>query len=126
MIESLIPVSSADDVRAVAVELDRLVRADGAGEVGAGHRRLGGDPSSRASASATAAAKIPPRIAPRSRMWRTRVRVSTPVIAGTPQASSQSSQPPSASAASSPFLASRMITARAWTRSDSIAGAPTP
>ena len=68
---------------------------------------------SRASASGVSAENRPPRIAPRSRMWRTRVRVSTPVIAGTPQASSQSSQPASASAASSPFLASRMITARA-------------
>ena len=53
-------------------------------------------------------------------------RVSTPPIAGTPQLSSQSSQPPSASAASSPFFASRMITARACTRSDSIAAAATP
>ena len=81
---------------------------------------------SRASAAGVAASKIPPRIAPWSRMWRTRVRVSTPVIAGTPQPTSQSSQPPSASAASSPLRASRMITARAWTRSDSIAAAPTP
>ena len=81
---------------------------------------------SRASASPTSAVKIPPRIAPRSRIRRTRVRVSTPLIAGTPQASSQSSQPPSASAASSPFLASRMTTPRACTRSDSIAAAPTP
>ena len=69
---------------------------------------------------------MPPRIAPRSRMWRTSARVSIPLIAGTPQSSSQSSQPRSAVAASSPFLASRMITARAWTRSDSIAAALTP
>ncbi len=69
---------------------------------------------------------MPPRIAPRSRMWRTRARVSTPEIAGTPQSASQSSQPPSALAASSEFLASRMITPRAWTRSDSIACAETP
>ena len=59
-------------------------------------------------------------------MCRTSARVSTPLIAGTPQSRSQSSQPPSAPAASSPFLPSRMITARAWTRSDSIASAPTP
>ena len=91
-------------MRAVAVELDRLVRAS---RCGRGRR-----PPSRARRrsargprrSAISAAKIPPRIAPWSRMWRTRVRVSTPVIAGTPQSASQSSQPPSASAASSPFL----------------------
>ena len=53
-------------------------------------------------------------------------RVSTPVIAATPQSASQSSHPPSASAASSPFFASRMITPRAWARSDSIAAAATP
>ncbi len=89
---------------------------------------IGGSAStrSRASASESSAGKIPPRIAPRSRMWRTRARVSTPSIAGTPQSRSQSSQPPSASAASSAFLASRMITPRAWARSDSIAAAATP
>ena len=70
--------------------------------------------------------KIPPRIAPRSRMWRTSARVSTPVIAGTPQSSSQSSQPPSAVAQSSPLWASRMITARACAASDSIASAADP
>ena len=37
---------------------------------------------SRASASGVSAGKMPPRIAPRSRMWRTRARVSTPLIAG--------------------------------------------
>ena len=81
---------------------------------------------SRASASAISAGKIPPRIAPRSRMWRTSARVSTPPIPGTPQSASQSSQPPSALATSSPFLASRITTPRAWTRSDSIASAETP
>jgi hypothetical protein len=35
-------------------------------------------------------------------------------------------QPPSAVAASLPFFPSRMITPRAWTRSDSIASAETP
>ena len=40
---------------------------------------------SRASASGSSAGKMPPRIAPRSRMWRTSARVSTPLIAGTPQ-----------------------------------------
>ena len=59
-------------------------------------------------------------------MWRTSPRVSTPDIAGTPQSRSQSSQPPSASATLSSFFASRMITPRAWTRSDSIARAATP
>ena len=81
---------------------------------------------SSASPSSRAAAKMPPRIAPRSRMWRTSERVSRPVIAGTPQSRSQSSQPPSQLEASSEFFASRMIAARACTRSDSMAGALTP
>jgi len=81
---------------------------------------------SRACANGVAAAKIPPRMAPASRMWRTSARVSTPVIAGTPQSASQSSQAPSAPGASSWFIASRMTTARAWTRPDSIASALTP
>ena len=67
------------------------------------------------------ATKTPPRIAPWSRMWRTRARVSTPVIAGTPQSRSQSSQPPSARGGVLGVRASRMIAARAWIRSDSIA-----
>ncbi len=37
--------------------------------------------------------KIPPRIAPSERMWRTSARVSTPVIPGTSCAASQLSQP---------------------------------
>ena len=69
---------------------------------------------------------MPPRIAPLSRMWRTSALVSTPLIPGMPQSLSQSSQPPSALATSSRFLASRMTTPRAWTRSDSIASAETP
>jgi hypothetical protein len=81
---------------------------------------------SLASDSARSAGKIPPRMAPRSRMCRTSARVSIPSIAGTPQSRSQSSQPPSAVATSSPFLPSRMITPRAWTRSDSIASPETP
>ena len=59
-------------------------------------------------------------------MWRTSARVSTSEIAGTPQSASQSSQPRSAPGASSVFIAARMITARAHTRSDSIASALTP
>ena len=87
----------------------------------------GSAPMRRAASSwATLAAKMPPRIAPPSRMRRTSSRVSIPEIAVIPQSRSQSSQPPSAVAASSPFLASRMTTPRAWTRSDSIAAAPTP
>ena len=35
--------------------------------------------------SLTRSGKIPPRIAPASRMWRTSARVSTPLIAGTSQ-----------------------------------------
>ena len=82
--------------------------------------------SSRASGSLVAAGKIPPGIAPASRMWRTSARVSTPVMAGTPRSRSQSSQPPSAPGAWSALTASRMIAPRAWTRSDSIASALTP
>jgi hypothetical protein len=69
---------------------------------------------------------MPPRIAPASRMRRTSVRVSTPVMAVMPASRSQSSQPPSASAASSPLWASRITTARACARSDSIASPETP
>ncbi len=89
---------------------------------------IGGSASirSRASPSGIEAGKIPPRIAPRSRMWRTSARVSSPEIAGTPRSRSQSSQPPSASAASSEFFPSRMTTPRTCARSDSIAAAETP
>ena len=53
-------------------------------------------------------------------MCLTSVRVSTPVIACTPQSLSQSVQPRSAVGASSRLHASRMIAARAHGRSDSI------
>ncbi len=69
---------------------------------------------------------MPPRMAPASRMWRTSVRVSTPVIAGIPQSSSQSSQPRSAPGASSRLTAARMMAARAWTASDSMASPEVP
>ena len=82
--------------------------------------------SSRASSSAIDPGNTPPSMAPASRMWRTSARVSTPVMPGTPQSSSQSSQPRSALGASSLLTASRMIAARAWTRSDSIAACETP
>ena len=82
--------------------------------------------SSRASRSEVVPANTPPRMAPRSRMWRTSARVSTPVIATMPQSCSQSSQPRSAPGASSRLIAARMIAARAWMRSDSIASALTP
>ena len=59
-------------------------------------------------------------------MCSTSERVSTPLIAGTPQSVSQSSQPRSALGASSRLHASRMIAARAHARSDSIACALTP
>ena len=81
---------------------------------------------SRASASLMAAGKTPPRIAPAVRMWRTSARVSTPVMAGTPQSLSQSSQPRSAPGASSRLTAARMMAARAHGRSDSIASCETP
>ena len=82
--------------------------------------------SSRAWDSLSAAGNSPPRIAPSSRMWRTSARVSRSVIAGIPQSVSQESQPRSAPGASSRSTAARMIAARAWTRSDSIASALTP
>jgi len=56
---------------------------------------------SRASFSDTSAAKIPPRIAPAERMWRTSARVSTPSMPGMPFSRSQLSQPWSALGASS-------------------------
>ena len=59
-------------------------------------------------------------------MCCTSARVSTPVIAHTPQSVSQSSHPRSALGASSRLHASRMIAARAHTRSDSIASALAP
>ena len=49
--------------------------------------------SSRACCSVTVAGNTPPRIAPRSRMWRTSARVSTSVIAGIAWLASQLSQP---------------------------------
>ncbi len=89
---------------------------------------IGGSASirSRACASGSSASKTPPRIAPCERMWRTSARVSTPVSAGTPQSDSQVSQPPSACAESSRSMPSRMITARAWMRSDSMFACETP
>ena len=50
---------------------------------------------------APSAEKIPPRIAPAERMWRTSARVSTPAMPGMPCARSQLSQPCSAPGASS-------------------------
>ena len=124
-IESLIPVSSATTcgpspsistgASGVTVRAKSAPSIEGSAAI-----------SSRASSCEVSAPKTPPRIAPASRMWRTRARVSTPVIAGTPQSRSQSSQPRSAVAASSELRASRMIAARAWMRSDSIACAATP
>ncbi len=82
--------------------------------------------SSRASRSDISPANRPPRIEPAWRMCWTSERVSSPLIAGTPQSRSQSSQPRSAEGASSRLHASRMITARAHARSDSIACAEAP
>ena len=70
--------------------------------------------------------KTPPRMAPLSRMWRTSARVSTPLSAGTPQSASQVSQPPSACEESSRSTPSRITTARACTRSDSMWAEATP
>ena len=72
------------------------------------------------------AGKIPPRIAPASRMWRTSARVSTPLMPGMPPSRSQSSQPCSADGASLGFSASRMIAPAAWMRPDSMAASLTP
>ena len=82
--------------------------------------------SPRASRSDSDAGNTPPRMAPRSRMCLTSVRVSTPLIPTTPQSRSHRSQPPSAPGASSRSQAARMIAARAHGRSDSIAWALTP
>ena len=81
---------------------------------------------SLAAAVGRAASNTPPRMAPLSRMWRTSERVSTPVSAGTPQSRSQLSHPPSAFGESSRSTPSRMITARAWMRSDSMCAPATP
>ena len=59
-------------------------------------------------------------------MCRTNARVSTPDSAGMPQSASQVSHPASAAGASSRSMPSRMITARAWIESDSIASRETP
>ena len=82
--------------------------------------------SSRACDSGTSAGKMPPRIDPLSRMWRTSARVSIPLMPGTPQSASQVSQPPSAPGASSRSIPWRMTTPRACTALDSIASAETP
>ena len=81
---------------------------------------------SRASRSLISPGKTPPRIAPASRMWRTSARVSTPSMPGIPFSASQSSHAPSAPGTSAWLTAARMIAARAWMRSDSIAAALTP
>ncbi len=59
-----------------------------------------------------------PGAAPASRRWRTRLRVSIPVSPITPCSLSQSVH-------SGP-RASRMSTARAWVRADSLRSAATP
>ena len=89
---------------------------------------IGGSARTRsiASPSGVPASNRPPRIAPLSRMWRTSARVSTPLSAGMPQSDSQVSQPPSAVAACSRSIPSRMITARVCTESDSVFAAFTP
>ena len=89
---------------------------------------IGGSPITRSMASAWSRApgNTPPRMAPLSRMWRTRARVSTPDSAGIPQSASQVSQPPSACGASSRSTPSRMTTARACTESDSMWSPATP
>ena len=85
MIERLMPVSSAmmrgpSPSPWVSGSRHRHL----AGEVAADHARLGVHALHRLAPAACAAEKIPPRIAPASRMWRTSARVSTPLMPGTP------------------------------------------
>ena len=91
----LMPVSSATTRGPSPVaEHDRLRRGHLAREV-APSIGASASISARASCSGMSPGKTPPRIAPRSRMWRTSPRVSTPPMPATPPAASQSSQPPS-------------------------------
>ena len=92
----------------------------GRGRPSTARRRSARAPRARRSAPG----KTPPRIEPALRMCRTSARVSTPVIARDrrSRAASRASRA-SAPGASSWLTASRMIAARAWTRSDSIASA---
>ena len=79
----------------VAVELDRLAGGDGAREVGALHRGLGGDPLARLGLAGLGGEDPAPHRAAVADVAHERPRVD----AGdrrTPQSASQSSQPPSA------------------------------
>ena len=93
-IEPLIPVSIAAIRGPVAVAVRRSARA-GVTSRARSRPAIGGSAAitlARLGLGSSRAGKTPPRIAPASRMWRTSARVSTPVIAGTPQ-SAQPVQP---------------------------------
>ena len=129
MIDRLTPVSiTAIRVRAAPPVGSRIAVSRGVTSRARSRPVIAGSAAISASASdsETAAGNTPPGIEPRSRMWRTSARVSRSVIAGTPQSRSQVSQPPSAPGASSRSVPARMIAARAWMPSDSIASALTP
>jgi hypothetical protein len=126
-IESLMPVSIAT-MRGPGLSGSRITGSAGVTSQARSAPAIGGSAitRSRASDSGISPGNTPPRIAPLSRMWSTRARVSTPLIAGIPQSVSHVSQAPSAPGASSRFTPSRITTARAWMRSDSIASDDTP
>ena len=126
-IEPLIPVS-IPTMRGPGLSGSRISGSAGVTSRARSRPSIGGSAITRsiASASAISAGKTPPRMAPLSRMCRTSARVSIPESAGIPQSSSHVSQPPSACAASSRSIPSRITTARAWTASDSMCSSATP
>ena len=83
------------DARPVAVAVAADLRGGDQARRGPGRPSAARRRSARAPAlGQRAAGRRRPRIAPASRMCITSARVSTPLIAGTPQSASQSSQPP--------------------------------
>ena len=94
MIERLIPVSIA--TTCAAEPSPRMIGSLGVTSLAKSAPFMLGSASicARASDSLTEPSKIPPRIAPLSRMWRTSERVLTPVIPGMPCSTSQASQSP--------------------------------
>jgi hypothetical protein len=114
------------DERAVALAVAaRLARRHDPREVGALHGRLGGDPRLRLVLPHVAGEQPAAHRARAADVADERAGVH-PGDPGTPWPASQSSQPPSATGASSRLPASRMIAARPQARPDSIAAADTP
>ena len=99
---------------------------DHAGEVLAGHRRLGRDERAGLGLGHRAAEDAAAHRARRADVADERARVHAGDRRARRSRVSQSSQPRSAVGASSAFVAARMIAARAQTRSDSIASALAP